>query len=67
MLPYCTFRRTFKEKCPMSGTKTQVQYMNTGKFVLCSYRDVFLCFYYVASGTYCGGSEFKYSGTVAKS
>ncbi len=27
---------------------------------------VFLCFYYVASGTYCGGSEFKYPGTVTK-
>ncbi len=40
------FRRSFKEKCPRSGAKTQVQYMNTGTFLL-------LCFYYVDIGTHC--------------
>ncbi len=40
--------------------------MNLGMFLLCSYRHVLLCFYYVTSGRYCSGSEFKYPGTVAK-
>ncbi len=40
-VPYCTFRRSFKEKCPLSGTKTQVKYVNPGTF------------YYVDIGTYC--------------
>ncbi len=33
------------------------------------YVDIgtYCCFYYVASGTYCGGSEFKYPGSVPKS
>ncbi len=30
------------------------------------YMYILLCFYYTASGTYCGGSEFKYVGAVAK-
>ncbi len=34
-VPYCTFRHSFKEKCPPSGAKTQVQYMNPGTFFLC--------------------------------
>ncbi len=58
--------RSFKEKCPLSGAKTRVQYVNPGTFLLHWYRYVLLCFYYVASGTYCGGSEFKYLGTIAK-
>ncbi len=66
-VPYCTFRHSIKDKCPLSGAKTQVQGVHPGTFLLCWYRHVFLCFYYVASGTYCGGSEFKYLGTVAKS
>ncbi len=58
------FRRSFKEKCPLSGTKTQVKYVNPNTFVLCIYRYILLCFYYVAPETYCDGSEFKYLGTV---
>ncbi len=27
-VPYCAFRRIFKDKCPPSGTKTQVKYVN---------------------------------------
>ncbi len=30
------------------------------------YRYILLCFYYVATGTYCGSSEFKYPGSVPK-
>ncbi len=30
------------------------------------HRYILLCFYYVATGTYCGGSEFKYLGSVPK-
>ncbi len=40
-VPYCTFRRSFKEKCLLSGAKTQVQYVNPARF------------YYVDIGTYC--------------
>ncbi len=47
--------------------KQQVKYVNPGTFLLCWYRYVLLCFYYVASGTYCGCSEFKYLGSVPKS
>ncbi len=65
-VPYRTFRCSFKEKCPQSGAKTQVKYVNPGMFLLCRYRYILLCFYYIATGTYCSGSEFKYSGTVAK-
>ncbi len=60
-VPYSTFHRSFKEKCPLSGAKTQVQYVNPGTFLLCSYRHVY--FYYIASGMYVGGSEFKYPET----
>ncbi len=35
--------------------------MNPGTFLLCSYRHVY--FYYIASGMYVGGSEFKYPET----
>ncbi len=59
---YCTFHLSFKDKFPLSGAKTRVQYLKPA----CFYRYILLCFYYIASGTYCGGSEFKYSGTVAK-
>ncbi len=45
------FRRSFKEKCPLSGTKTWVQYVNPGTFLLRWYRYVLLCFYYIASGS----------------
>ncbi len=34
-------------------------------FFLWSYRHILLCSYEIASGMYCGGLEFKYSGTVA--
>ncbi len=40
-VPYCTFHRSFKEKCSLSGAKTQVKYVNPGTF------------YYVGIGTYC--------------
>ncbi len=66
-VPYCTFRRTFKEKCPLSGAKTQVKYVNPGTFLLCRYRYILLCIYYVATETYCSGSELKYLGSVPKS
>ncbi len=61
------FRRSFKEKCPLSGAKTQVEYMKRGTFLLRRYRYILLCFYYVATGTYNGVSEFKYTGSVPKS
>ncbi len=64
---YCTFCRTFKDKCLLSGAKTQVKYVNPGTFLLCRYRYILLCFYYVATETYCSGSEFKYLGSVPKS
>ncbi len=48
------FRRSFKEKCPLSGAKTRVQSVNPGTF------------YYIEIGTYYGGSEFKYPWTVIK-
>ncbi len=38
---YCTYRRIYKEKCPLSGAKAQVRYVNLGTF------------YYVHIGTYC--------------
>ncbi len=41
---YCTFRRSFKEKCPLSVAKTQVKYVNPGTFLLCRYRYILLCF-----------------------
>ncbi len=34
--------------------------------LICWYRHILLYFYYVASGTCCGGSELNYTGTVAK-
>ncbi len=66
-IPYCTFRRSFKEKCPLSGAKTQVIYVNPGTFLICRYRYILLCFYYIATEKYCGGSECKYPGSVLKS
>ncbi len=65
-VPYCPFRRSFKEKCPLSGDKTQVKYVNPGTFLLHRYRNILLCFYYDDTETYCGGSEFKYPGSVPK-
>ncbi len=60
------FTAVSKRNVPLSGAKTQVQYVNPGTYLLFWCRHVLLCFYYVASGTYCGSSEFKYSGTVTK-
>ncbi len=50
----------------MSCAKTQIKYLNPGMFLLCIYRYILLCFYCVDTETYCGSSEFKYLGTVAK-
>ncbi len=58
--------RSFKEKCPLSGAKTRVSKRKHWHVVLCWYRHVLLYFYYIASGMYYFGSEFKYPGTVAK-
>ncbi len=41
---YSTFQRSFKEKYPLSGPKTQVQYVNPGMFLLRRYRYILLCF-----------------------
>ncbi len=41
-VPYRTFRRSFKEKCPQSGAKTQVKYVNRGTFLLSRYRYILL-------------------------
>ncbi len=30
---YRTFHRSFKEKCPLSGAKTQVKYVNLARFI----------------------------------
>ncbi len=54
-VPYCTFRGSFKVKCPVSGAKTRVQYATLTR----------LC--YVDIGTSCSGSEFKYLMSVTKS
>ncbi len=43
-VPYCTFRQSFKEKCPLSVVKTQVKYVNPGTFLLCRYRYILLYF-----------------------
>ncbi len=43
-VPYCTFRHSFKEKCPLSGAKTQVKYVNPGALLLRRYRYMLLCF-----------------------
>ncbi len=40
-VPYCTFRGSFKGKCPESGAKTHIQYVTVAHF------------YYVGTGTYC--------------
>ncbi len=58
-VPYCALCRIFKDKCPLSGTKTQVKYVNTGTFLLRRYRYILLWFYYVATETYRGSSEFN--------
>ncbi len=52
--PYSTFHRCLKVKCPVSGAKMHIQYMNVARF------------YYVGSCTYCNGSELKYTGSIAK-
>ncbi len=41
-VPYCTFHRSFKEKCPLSGAKTHVKYMNPGMFLLRRYSYILL-------------------------
>ncbi len=43
---YCTFCRSFKEKCPLSGAETQVKYVNPDTFLLHRYRYISLCFCY---------------------
>ncbi len=70
-LPYCTFRHSFKEKCPLSGAKTQVKYVNPEIFLFHIHIHIHIryiaVFYHVATEMYCGGSEFKYPGSVPKS
>ncbi len=41
-VPYFRFRHSFKEKCPLSGAKTQVKYVNRGMFLLRRYRYILL-------------------------
>ncbi len=36
------FHRSFKEKCPLSGTKTQVKYVNPGTFLYVD-LDTYFC------------------------
>ncbi len=43
-VPYCTFRHSFKEKCPPSGAKTQVKYVKPGTILLRRYRYILLFF-----------------------
>ncbi len=43
-----------------------VYYVHIAVFLLRIYRYISLCFYYVATETYCGGSEFKYPAFVPK-
>ncbi len=43
-VPYCTFCLSFKEKCSLSGAKTQVKYLNPGMFLLRRYSYILLCF-----------------------
>ncbi len=66
-VPDCTFRCSFKEKCPLSDAKTQVKYVNPDTFFLRRFRYILLCFYYIVTETYYGGSKFKYPGSVPKS
>ncbi len=40
--------------------------MNPGTFLLRRYRYILLCFYDVATETYCGGSEFNIRGLSLK-
>ncbi len=40
--------------------------MNPGMFLLRRYRYILLCFYYIATETYCSGSEFKYRSLSLK-
>ncbi len=65
-VPYCMFCCSFKVKHPVSGAKTWVQ-RDPETLLLRWYRNVLLCLYYAASGTYCGGSWSKYPRSVAKS
>ncbi len=57
----------FKEKCPLSGAKTQVKYVKPWHIFIRRYRYILLCFYYAATEMYCGGAELKYPGSVPKS
>ncbi len=65
-ISYCTFRRSFKEKCPRSGAKIQVQCVNPGTFALCWYRHVLLCFYLRCFRNVLRRFRFQYLGAVAK-
>ncbi len=58
-VPCCSFHHSFKEKCPLSGAKTQIKYVNPGTILLRRYRYILLCFYYVATETYCGYKGIK--------
>ncbi len=51
---------SWRNVLPLSHTGTHV-------FFLRRYRYILLCFYYVPTETYCGGSEFKYPGSVMDS
>ncbi len=64
---YLTARFAAVSKRNVPTIRTRAKTRVPGTFLLHWYRYVLLCFYYIASGTYCGGSEFKYPGTVAKS
>ncbi len=44
----------FKVNRLVSGSKTRVQYVTLVRFCYID-RHVFLSFYYIASGMYCGG------------
>ncbi len=65
-VPYCTFRRSFKDKCPLSGVKTQVKYVNPGMFLLRRYRYILLCFYHAATETYYGSQNSNIRGLSLK-
>ncbi len=52
-------------QCAVSGAKMHVQYVTMSLFLYVG-RHVLLCFYYVGTGTYSGGSELKCPVSVIK-
>lgn len=54
-------------KCPVSGAKTRIQYVTAATFFIELIQACIAAFLLCCSGTYCGGSEFKCLGSVAKS